>query len=207
MKRILVVLCCIALTAGTGFAQQLGFKGGAAYTTFSGPDADSYKYRVGYTGGLFLHKPITNMLGLQVEALYTSKGARREIFSGNKLQTAEVFKMNYMDVPVLFHVSASGLFFNLGPQVSFIHRASHIAEVHSSAGDRIVTTKTNVTDNPYTIDFAYAGTVGYRATNGLGLELRYTGGLKKIDDEGLYANRDRRHSGFSLMVSYLLGSR
>ena len=49
--------------------------------------------------------------------------------------------------------------------------------------------------------------MGYRATNGLGLEVRYTGGLKKIDDEGAFVNRERRNSGFSLMLSYLLGGR
>ncbi|GGG05463.1 porin family protein [Pontibacter amylolyticus] len=207
MKRLLLVLCCVALMSGTGFAQQLGFKGGPTYTTFTGADTDGYKYRVGYTGGIFLQKHLNNMMGMQVEALYTSKGARREIYSGSNLQTAEVFKLNYIDIPVLFHVSASGMFFDLGPQVSFIYSASHVHEAHSSNGDKIVTTKHNISDNPYTIDFAYVGSVGYRATNGLGLEVRYTGGLKKIDDEGAFVNRDRRNSGFSLMLSYLLGGR
>ncbi|EJF11905.1 MULTISPECIES: porin family protein [Pontibacter] len=207
MKRLLLILCCFALMSGTGFAQQLGFKGGATYTTFTGADTDNYKYRVGYTGGIFLQKHINNMMGLQLEALYTSKGARREIYSGSNLQTAEVFKLNYIDIPLLFHVSASGVFFDLGPQVSFIYNASHVHEAHSSNGDKIVTTKHNISDNPYTIDFAYVGSVGYRSTNGIGLEIRYTGGLKKIDDEGAFANRERRNAGFSLMLSYLLGGR
>jgi hypothetical protein len=194
--------------SGTGFAQQLGFKGGATYTTFSGDDADKYKYRVGYTGGIFLQKHISSLVGVQLEALYTSKGARRELFfPGGNLQTAEVFKLNYIDVPVLLHLSASGLFFDLGPQVSFIYNASHINEAHSSSGDKIVTTKHDITDNPYTIDFAYVGSLGYRASNGLGLEVRYTGGLKKIDDEGPFVGRDRRNAGFSLMLSYMLGGR
>ncbi|WP_299707550.1 porin family protein [uncultured Pontibacter sp.] len=205
MKRTLLVLCSLMLLSGAGFAQQMGFKGGATYTTFNGPDADNYKYRVGYTGGIFLQKHINNMMGLQLEALYTSKGARREIYIGDNLQSAEVFKLNYIDVPVLFHVSASGLFFDLGPQVSFIYSASHVHELHSNAGDKVVTTKTDISDNPYTIDFAYVGSLGYRAGNGLGLEVRYTGGLKNIDDEGFFADKERRNAGFSLMLSYLLG--
>lgn len=207
MKRILLVFFCLALMTGTGFAQQLGFKGGATYNTFTGDHAQDYKYRVGYTGGLFLQKHLNSMMGMQIEALYTSKGARREVKSGNTLQSAEVYRLNYIDVPVLFHVSASGLFFDLGPQVSFIYSANHIAEVHNSSGDKVVTTKTDITDNPYTIDFAYVGSIGYRAGNGLGLELRYTGGLKKIDDEGPFVRQERKNSGFNLMVSYLLGHR
>jgi hypothetical protein len=205
MKRTLLVLCSFVLLTGTGFAQQLGFKGGATYTTFNGADTDNYKYRVGYTGGIFLQKHINNMMGLQLEALYTSKGARHEIYKGDYLHTAEVFRLNYIDVPVLFHLSASGLFLDLGPQVSFISSASHVHELHSTTGDRVVTTKRDITDDPYTIDFAYVGSLGYRAGNGLGLEVRYTGGLKKIGDEGNILTREGRNAGFSLMLSYKLG--
>jgi hypothetical protein len=205
MKRTLLVLCCLALMTGTGFAQQLGFKGGPTYTTFTGADAANYKYRVGYTGGIFLQKHINSLVGVQTELLYTSKGARREVTSGGVLQTAEAFKLNYIDVPVLLHVSASGLFIDLGPQVSFIYSAKHELEAHSNSGDKIVTTKTDITDNPYTIDFGYVGSIGYRAGNGLGLEVRYTGGLKKIDDEGAFVRQERRNAGFSLMLSYHLG--
>lgn len=207
MKRILLLACCLAFVSGTGFAQKLGFKGGANYTTFTGANAEAYQYRVGYTGGVFLQKHINNMMGVQLEALYTSKGARRETIVGGDLQKAEVFRLNYIDIPVLFHVSASGLFFDLGPQVSFISDAEYTLEAHSNAGDRIVTTKTDITDHPYTIDFAYVGSLGYRSKNGLGLEVRYTGGLKKIDDEGPFVREDRRNAGFSLMLSYLLGHR
>lgn len=184
---------------GTGFAQQLGFKGGAAYTTLKGADAANYDYRLGYTGGIFLQRHINNMMGLQMEALYTSKGGRREITA----QSTEVYKLNYIDIPVLFHLSASGVFVDFGPQISFISSATQITELETK--DASSKTEKNITDNPYTIDFAYVGSVGYRAGNGLGLEVRYTGGLKKIDDEGPLEGRDRKNAGFSLMLSYLLG--
>ena len=205
MKRTLLVLFCLTMMAGTGFAQQLGLKGGATYTTFNGENADDYTYRVGYTGGFFLQRHISNLVGVQVEALYTSKGARRETLVAGS-QIADEFRLNYIDVPVLLHLSASGLFFDLGPQVSFISKAKHVREVTTDSGNKTVITKTDITDHPYTIDFGYVGSVGYRASNGLGLEVRYTGGLKKIDDEGGYVNLERRNSGFSLMLSYLLGS-
>lgn len=205
MKRTLLIMFCLAMMAGTGYAQQVGFKGGPTYTKFTGADADNYKYRIGYTGGLFLQKHFSSMMGVQVEALYTSKGARRETSVGGVLQTAEMFKLNYIDVPVLLHLSASGLFMDLGPQVSFISSANYELEAHSNNGDKIVTTKTDVTDNPYTVDFGYVGSIGYRAGNGIGLEVRYTGGLKKIDDEGPFVKQDRKNAGFSLMLSYHLG--
>ncbi|WP_018478533.1 porin family protein [Pontibacter roseus] len=203
MKRTVLLLFCLTVLAGTGFAQQVGIKGGATYSTFKGGDTDNYKYRLGYTGGLFLQRHIGSLVGVQVEALYTSKGALREtVVAGNLVE--ENVRLNYIDVPVLLHLSAGGLFVDLGPQVSFISNAKYVVDAHSNSGDKTVTSRTDITDNPYTVDFAYVGSIGYRASNGIGLEVRYTGGLKNIDDEGAYVRAERRNSSFSLMASYLL---
>ncbi|MFD2999625.1 porin family protein [Pontibacter toksunensis] len=202
MKKKMMLLLVLAFATTTGFTQSLGVKAGATYTTFKGNDAQDYEYRFGYTAGLVLQRHITDLIGVQVEALYTAKGAKIEGNSGNT-EVQESFRLNYIDVPVLFHVSASGLFFDLGPQVSFISSASQVREVTS--GSTTTSYKTDITDQPYTIDFGYVAGIGYRADNGIGLEVRYNGGLKNIDDEGSFAGKERRNSGFSLMLSYFLG--
>jgi len=199
-KTLLLVL--LALITTTGFSQTLGLKGGATYYTFKGSDANDYEYRLGYTAGLMLQQHINDLIGLQVEALYTSKGARIESRAGSN-EVQEAYRLNYVDVPVLLHLSANGLFIDLGPQASFIAKARKIREVTS--GSTTTTAKTDVTDQPYTIDFGYAAGLGYRGSSGIGLELRYNGGFKKIDDEGAYAGRVRRNSGFNVMLSYLVG--
>lgn len=200
MKMTLLLVLALATT--TGFTQSLGVKAGATYTTFTGNDAQDYEYRVGYTTGLMLQKHITDLIGVQVEALYTAKGAKITSRSGSN-EVEESFRLNYIDVPVLFHLSASGMFVDLGPQASFIANARHVRE--TTSGSTTTSSKTDITDNPYTVDFGYVAGIGYRADNGLGLELRYNGGLKKIDDEGPFTGRERRNSGFSLMLSYFLG--
>ncbi|WP_162051879.1 porin family protein [Pontibacter pamirensis] len=201
MKKIML-LFVLALAATTGYTQSLGVKAGATYTTFTGNDTRDYDYRVGYTAGLMLQRHITDLIGVQLEALYTAKGAKTSSQSGSN-EVEESFRLNYVDVPVLFHVSAGGLFFDLGPQASFIAKASQVREVIS--GSTTTSSKTDITDHPYTIDFGYAAGIGYRADNGLGLELRYNGGLKKVDDEGPFAGRERRNAGFGLMLSYFVG--
>lgn len=202
MMKKMMLLLVLALATTTGFTQSLGLKAGATYTTFKGNDAQDYEHRFGYTAGLALQRHITDLIGVQVEALYTAKGSKKTSSAGSN-EIEESFRLNYIDVPVLFHVSASGLFFDLGPQVSFISSASHVREVTS--GSTTTSSKTEVTDHPYTIDFGYVAGLGYRANNGIGLEVRYNGGLKNIDDEGPFAGRERRNSGFSLMLSYFLG--
>lgn len=201
MKKMMLLLV-LALATTTGFSQSLGVKAGATYTTFTGNDAQNYEYRVGYTAGLMLQRHITDLIGIQVEALYTAKGAKTASRSGNN-EIEESFRLNYVDVPVLFHLSAGGLFVDLGPQASFIAKARQVRE--TTSGSTTTSSKTDITDNPYTVDFGYAAGIGYRADNGLGLELRYNGGLKKVDDEGPFAGRVRRNAGFCLMLSYFVG--
>lgn len=198
-KTLLLVL--LALVTTTGFSQTLGLKGGAAYYTFRGNDAKDYEHRLGYTAGIMLQQHINKLLGVQVEALYTSKGARVESRSGST-EVQDSYRLSYVDVPVLLHLSAGGLFIDLGPQVSFISKARQVREVNS--GSTTTTTKTDITDRPYTVDFGYVAGLGYRASSGIGLELRYNGGLKKIDDEGPLVGSERHNSGFNLMLSYIL---
>ena len=202
MIKKMTLLLVLAMAATTGFTQSLGIKGGASYTTFKGNDAKDYEYRVGYTAGLMLQQHITDLIGVQVEALYTAKGAKIESRSGNN-EVEESFRLNYVDVPVLFHVSANGLFFDLGPQASFIASARQVRE--STSGSTTTSSKTDITDQPYAVDLGYVAGLGYRAGNGLGLELRYNGGFKNIDDEGPFVGKERRNSGFSLMLSYFVG--
>jgi hypothetical protein len=202
MMKKTILLLTLALLTTTGFSQSLGIKGGATYATFNGKDSKNYEYRMGYTTGLMLQQHITDLIGVQVEALYTSKGGRLASVSGSN-EVEESYRLNYVDVPVLLHFSANGMFVDLGPQTSFIAKARQVREV--SSGSTTTTSKTDITDHPYTVDFGYVAGLGYRAGNGLGLELRYNGGLKNIYDEGPHVGKERRNSSFSLMVSYMVG--
>ncbi|NEM99255.1 porin family protein [Pontibacter burrus] len=202
MKRVLLLFCFCSL-AFAAVAQQVGIKGGATYGTFSGDGAKDYDYRLGYAGGLFFQKYINDIIGTQVEILYTSRGAKNEFRSGSNT-IEDRFRYNYIDVPVMLHVSAGGLFFDLGPQASFLVKAHQIRETTPESGNTVTSKKTDVTDHPYPIDFGYAAGIGYRGASNIGLELRYTGGLKDIDDEGPFVGQQRRNSTFFVMLSFML---
>jgi len=195
MKRIVLLFCFLTFTVAAS-AQQLGIKGGATYATFKGSDAKNYDSRLGYAAGLFYQQHINDIIGIQIEALYTSRGAQRE--AGN---AEDKFRYNYVDVPLFLHVSAGGLFFDLGPQASFMVKAQRITE--TSTNSTTVTTKTDITDHPYSIDLGYAAGIGYRGASNIGLEVRYAGALKDIDDEGPFVGQERRNSTLFLMLSYL----
>ncbi|WP_162425840.1 porin family protein [Pontibacter pudoricolor] len=195
MKKIVLLFCFFSLTFAVS-AQQLGIKAGGTYATFKGDDAKNYDHRVGYAAGLFYQQHINELIGIQLEAIYTSRGAQREAAS-----TEDRFRLNYVDVPLLLHVSAGGLFFDLGPQASFMVKAKRVTETTNN--NTTVSTKTDITDHPYSIDLGYAAGIGYRGASNIGLEVRYTGGLKDIDDEGPFVGQERRNSTIFLMLSYL----
>ncbi len=201
MKKFILGLG-LALMAGAAGAQTMGVKAGLNYTTLKGDDAKNYDYRPGYTAGLTSRYGFNELIGIQTEVLFTSKGYKNT-YATNSIETEERLRLNYLDIPVLLHLQVSGLFFELGPQVSFLLKGKHIVEV--SKGNTTTTNKSDVTDNPYPIDFGYAAGLGYRAPSGVGLGLRYNGGLKNIDDEGSFEGKERRNSSFQLTLSYVPG--
>lgn len=201
MKKLILGLA-LALLAGTASAQTMGIKAGLNYGTLTGDDAKNYDYRPGYTVGLTARYGLNELIGVQTEALFTSKGAKYN-YNTKDIETTDRLRLNYLDIPVLLHLQVSGLYFEAGPQVSFLLKAKQIREV--SRSNTTTTTETDVTDNPYPIDFGYAAGIGYRAPNGIGLGLRYNAGLKKLDDEGSYEGKERRNTGFQLTLSYVPG--
>ncbi|TPE44463.1 porin family protein [Pontibacter mangrovi] len=201
MKKFILGLG-LALLAGTASAQTMGVKAGLNYATLTGNDAENYDYRPGYTVGLTARHGFNSLIGVQTELLFTSKGAKRE-FSASGVETTEKLRLNYLDVPVLLHLQISGLYFEMGPQASFLLKGKQIAEVSRSNTTNI--TKTVITDNPYPIDFGYAAGLGFRAPSGFGLGVRYNGGLKDIDDEGAFEGKERRNASFQLTLSYVPG--
>ncbi|PTX21294.1 outer membrane protein with beta-barrel domain [Pontibacter mucosus] len=201
MKKLLLGLG-LALMAGTASAQSVGIKAGLNYGSLTGDDAKNHDYRPGYTVGLTARYGLNELIGVQTEALFTSKGAKHS-YSTNGTDIENRLRLNYLDIPVLLHLQVSGLYFELGPQVSFLLKGKQITEV--SRSNTTTTTETDITDNPYPIDFGYAAGIGYRAPSGIGLGLRYNGGLKKLDDEGSYEGRERYNTGFQLTLSYVPG--
>lgn len=200
MKKTILILFLSIITYATN-AQSIGIKAGPTYSSFKGDNADNYEYRLGYSAGLMAQHHITEKIGIQTELLYTSKGAKNEFTAGNQ-QIEETFRLNYVDVPVLLHIYTGSVFFDLGPQMSFITKSRQLRE--AANGDTESVVKTEITDLPYAIDFNYVAGVGYRFSNGLGAELRYTGGLKNIFDEGPMVGRELRNSSFSFMLSYFI---
>lgn len=221
MKKLLLsaaVALLAAAAAPSAHAQGLrfGVKAGANLSNLAGDlvNQDQYKNRWGFQGGVMLNFGLGDILSIQPEVLYSQKGfkyADQQITSpiGTFRNTGSV-RYDYLDVPVLVRVRAAGVFFEVGPQYSYLMNVST---------DRTQTLNGNVVgnsgsgtsnlDNVRRNELGYVGGLGYQAENGVMLGVRYSGAFTDFAKDGYSNNefRNARNSTFQAYVGVLLGGK
>ena len=228
MKKTAFFATALFATAAVASAQaqtpRFGFRAGANYSNLAGNinNQDTYNNKFGFLGGVMVNVPIIQdgFLSVQPEVLYSQKGFENKPTEytsvlGKQKREGQV-NYNYLDVPVLLKVRASGLIFEAGPQYSYL----------LSANNQTKTTTTPTIGSPTTAEsqdktdvsglnrneLGYVAGVGYEAENGLSLSLRYTGAFSDFvkSDNNAYFNGDlknARHSAFQLSLGYLISNK
>lgn len=215
MKKILLSLGILA-SAAAAQAQSVtfGVKAGGTLSSITQKDNDNNNYKFGGHGGVFANFGINDMFSVQPEVLYSMKGNKQETsgtLGGTTYKTDHMQTLNYIDVPVMVKVSTgddnSGLFFEAGPQVGFLLSAKDKYDTSSTTGSTTTATSgdTDNKDTFNTVDFGYAVGLGYQASSGPLVGLRYNGGLTDIS-KGTALNADH-NDAFQLYVGFRLGGR
>ena len=216
MKKIALLFITL-FSFGMAQAQvKLGVKGGINYSNIAGNlrDEIGYDNKVGFLGGVTANIPLIGdgFLSVQPELLYSQKGYqyRDDKITMNNATYSYKGKLNfnYLDLPVLLKVNAGGVFFEAGPQASYLLAIRDKAEIENEGTGNDEKTRTKVEkDNLAELEIGYVAGVGYQAANGLGIGLRYNGSISHLaksdpnNDELVNA----RHSLFQLQLGYTLG--
>ncbi|UMY67088.1 MULTISPECIES: porin family protein [unclassified Flavobacterium] len=177
-------------SATTTSGIRFGVKGGVNFATVTGKDFDTPDSRTSFHAGVLTEFPLTEMISLQAEALYSGQGFKSDITGtdGSKVE----YQLDYINVPVLVKVFlTTGLSLEVGPQFSF------------KVNEEI---DTDPSDNPGDIDlnaakdydFGIAGGVTFRTQGGFFATGRYTYGLTDIIEDA-----DVKNSVFQLGVGFL----
>lgn len=188
----------------TGAAQaqsaRFGIKAGASLTNFTGKGADRADYKFGFNGGFLANFGLNDIVSIQPEILYSMKGAKGSdsLYGSNVTATAT---LKYIDVPVLVHINAGGLFFELGPQVGFLASATAKAEANGQSYSEDVKSQLK------TVDFGYAAGLGYQLAAGPGIGLRYNGGFIDVNKDSTSSDYATRNGAFQLYLTYLFGGK
>ena len=228
MKKTAFLATALLATAAISSAQaqdiRFGLRAGANYSNLSGniKNEDTYNNKVGFLGGVMLNVPLLadDLLSIQPEILYSQKGFENKLteFSsvlGKQKREGNV-NYNYIDVPLLLKFKALGFVAEAGPQYSYLLSSNNETKTTTTptVGSPTVseTKDKNDVSGLNRNELGYLAGVGYEATNGLSLNLRYTGAFSDFvkSDNSTYFNGDlknARHSAFQLSLGYLIPSK
>ena len=131
MKKSAIFAAALLSAAAVSSAQaqevRIGLRAGANYSNLAGNinNQDTYNNKFGFLGGVIVNVPVTSdgFFSVQPEVLYSQKGFENKPteysvlgIPGTMQKREGSVNYNYLDVPVLLKVRASGLVFEAGPQ-------------------------------------------------------------------------------------------
>lgn len=171
-------------------AQQwsIGVLGGANRSTAVGSDADGFNARIGVAGGAQVVRTLGGNLALEVNALYSMKGAKQE----GQGSTADV-RLAYLELPLLLRVGSNSrgtirpfatVGASAGFQLSCTVQATAMGMSGSADCDEVADFRS--------FDATLIGGAGIDASLGPGimtLAVRYGHGMQSIVNEAEVRNR------------------
>ncbi len=216
MKKSLLaaaaLLATVAVTDSKAQGVRLGVKGGANLSNLSGSfdNKDGYDNKFGFHGGLMLNVGLLDdgFLSLQPEVLYSQKGYSYDnSYAFGTARNEGDVTYNYIDVPVLLKVKAGNLFFEGGPQYSYLLKVKD-ESVRTLGGTIVNRTPTEQNlDNVNRNEFGYVAGLGFQSETGLMLGLRYNGAITDFAKNKSYRNGEltnARNQVFQLSLGYLI---
>ena len=204
MKKIILSLALLAGVTAAAQAQtgvRFGLKAGVVAATLVGDDVEEVDNHFGFQAGGFANIGVSDLISFQPELLYSQKGAQsKDSDMGFTAESKTTF--HYIDVPLLLHVNADGLFFEAGPQLGFLAGQKSKTTVSGNGMSRSM--ESTETDGLRKLDIGYIAGLGYQLESGLSFGVRYNGGITSLADEG---DAKVRNSVFQFQVGLLFGGK
>lgn len=213
MKKVIFTLAIALVSFATAQAQAtFGVRGGANISNLSGDlrDEDQFENKVDFHAGVILNFPVVeNFFSIQPELLYSRKGFKSndEVFTNLLLQERRregKVNYNYLDLPILAQIKAGPLYFEAGPQASYLLGVNNETTLYDGSGNKISSTRDEKSkDGLDEFELGYAAGIGFASKNGISLGVRYNGSFSDFVDEDVNFDGDltnARHSVFMVTL-------
>ena len=189
-KYLILVVTLFSMASVQAQSIRTGFKigGNLASLRNTGTNND-FSYKLKFHGGLLFNYGLSDLLSLQPEVVYSQKG-----FEYKNASVSAEGKVNYIDVPFLLKIDTGTLFFEGGPQLSFL--AASKLKNGSTETDTKNWTKSTA--------FGLAFGVGAHVGTGTFVSLRYQTDLSEPYARVLNQPTEARNAVFQLSLGYLL---
>ncbi|MGV3538231.1 MAG: porin family protein [Rufibacter sp.] len=212
MKKLFIVLAAVAASFAAQAQSSFGIKGGLNYSNLSGDlkDESVFNNKIGFNAGIYFNAPIVgNFFSIQPEVLYSNKGYEYDdkvesTLLGDEYRFEGTANFNYIDVPVLAKVKAGGLFFEAGPQVSYLVSVNDKTKTYRN-GELTDRTSSEKSKEGYSdFEIGYTAGIGYATQGGISLGLRYNGAFTDLAENSPARGdfKDARHSLFQLQLGF-----
>ncbi|WP_242920803.1 porin family protein [Pontibacter liquoris] len=219
MKKLLVMFSFVLATFTAAQAQSgFGVRAGANLSNLSGDlkNENQFDNKIGFHGGITYNFGIVDdFFGIQPELLYSQKGFKNsdEEFEalGQKYRREGKVNYNYLDLPVLAHIKAGPIYFEGGPQASYLLSVNNTTKTYLNDELQNTNVDSKSTDGLKKFELGYAAGVGF-TTGVVSLGVRYNGAfsdfVEKDVDYGSYGEdlQNARHSTIMLTLGVTIPS-
>jgi opacity protein-like surface antigen len=203
MKKIILAAVAV-LVFGFVNAQkvQFGLKGGlnVANQDFSVDGFPSTSSRIGFHIGGFVEVKISDKLCIQPEVLYSTQGSKFDLTvndGGTEYNTASIFKLAYINIPVMFkYYVAKKISLEAGPQIGFLTSSKLYVTVLGKDVSQ------NAKDLYESVDFGLNLGAGYDFTEKISAGVRYNFGLANIAKNQEGDDSTIKNAVFSVSLGY-----
>ncbi|MBF4473689.1 MULTISPECIES: porin family protein [Flavobacterium] len=186
---------------------QFSIKGGVNFSKIYDTEVNQNNALTSFNAGFYLSFPVTGIISVQPEALYTQKGGEltynNPVFSG-KTQ----FQLNYIEVPILLKINITkNLTVHSGPYFSYLIDA----KVSNNADGNLIDLKDTYKNDDFSkTDIGISGGIGFDFDS-IGIGARYNYGFSAIGKEREFAGTaytipDGKNSSISLYLSYKMNN-
>ena len=207
MKKIKLTIVAVLMgfLAIPAFSQdsnvtRFGVKGGLNFSNFRVDDIEDNNVKAGLNLGLFMKLPISDVVAIQPELLYSSKGSKLRYDNVIQGEGEYRFNMNYVELPIMgvFHI---GDVFNIqvGPYLAYLASAN-IKNMDDDLNIQGVADLNE--DNFNRFDYGVAAGIGLDF-NGFVVGARYNYGLNEIGESGSLSGQMTNNSKNSVGTVYV----
>lgn len=193
MKKLLFAFAFMLASFTAAQAQSgFGIRGGANLSNVSGDlrDESRFNNKIGFHAGITYQLAIVeNFFSIQPELLYSQKGFKNnedefqsDLLNINVRREGTV-SYNYLDLPVLAKIKAGPLYFEAGPQASYLLNVNNKTKTYNDGELQSSDSDPKSTDGLKKFELGYAAGIGLASNNGISIGLRYNGSLSDFTDK------------------------
>lgn len=158
---------------------EFGVKGGLNFSNLYTEDVDDQNMLAGFNLGLFTEIPVSDMVSVQPEINFTTKGAQL-VYNNALVQGTAKFRLNYVEIPLLLKINVADAFnVHVGPYAALLVDSKITNETENGTFDFENTINP---DDLNKFDAGLAAGIGFD-TSSFGLGLRYNYGLVTVGKE------------------------